>query len=137
MKKSHIIGIVIIGIAIAIIISTAGDASTYVGFSEAYAMARNGNESDIHVVGELKKTSSGDITGIHPSPDKLSFSFVLVDVDQVEKTVFYNEPIPPDFKRSEKVVVIGSFKDEVFMADKILMKCPSKYQETEVTAAVN
>lgn len=134
MKKSHIIGIIIIGIAIAVIISTAGDASTYVTFDEAQEMASSGNSSSIHVVGELKKTQSGEIIGIQPSADKLSFSFVMVDENQNEQTVFYNEPIPPDFQRSEKVVVIGSYQQNMFVADKILMKCPSKYQENTVKA---
>lgn len=134
MKKSHIIGIIIIGIAIAVIISTAGDASTYVTFDEAQEMASSGNSSSIHVVGELKKTQSGEIIGIQPSVDKLSFSFVMVDENQNEQTVFYNEPMPPDFQRSEKVVVIGSYQQNMFVADKILMKCPSKYQENTVKA---
>lgn len=134
MKKSHIIGIIIIGIAIAVIISTAGDASTYVTFDEAQEMASSGNASSIHVVGELKKSHSGDIIGISPSADKLSFSFVMVDENQNEQTVFYNEPMPPDFHRSEKVVVIGSYQQDMFVADKILMKCPSKYQENTVKA---
>lgn len=134
MKKSHIIGIIIIGIAIAVIISTAGDASTYVTFDEAQEMASSGNSSSIHVVGELKKTQSGEIIGIQPSADKLSFSFVMVDENQNEQTVFYNEPMPPDFQRSEKVVVIGSYQQNMFVADKILMKCPSKYQENTVKA---
>ncbi|MEP2773899.1 MAG: cytochrome c maturation protein CcmE [Fulvivirga sp.] len=134
MKKSHIIGIIIIGIAIAVIISTAGDASTYVTFDEAQEMASSGNSSSIHVVGELKKTRSGEIVGIQPSVDKLSFSFVMVDENQNEQTVFYNEPMPPDFQRSEKVVVIGSYQEDTFIADKILMKCPSKYQENTVKA---
>lgn len=134
MKKSHIIGIVIIGIAIAVIISTAGDASTYVTFDKAKEMASNGNESSIHVVGELKKSQSGEIIGIQPSADKLSFSFLMVDENQNEQTVFYNEPMPPDFQRSEKVVVIGAYQQNTFVADKILMKCPSKYQENTVKA---
>lgn len=134
MKKSHIIGIVIIGIAIAVIISTAGDASTYVTFDKAQEMASNGNESSIHVVGELKKSQSGEIVGIQPSADKLSFSFLMVDENQNEQMVFYNEPMPPDFQRSEKVVVIGAYQQNTFVADKILMKCPSKYQENTVKA---
>jgi cytochrome c-type biogenesis protein CcmE len=41
--------------------------------------------------------------------------------------------VPADFKRSEQVVVIGTYKTkEMFVAEKILMKCPSKYQETDV-----
>jgi len=134
MKKSHIIGIIIIGVAIAVIISTAGDASSYVNFDKAYEMASNGNNSSIHVVGELKKANSGEIVGINPSADKLSFSFLMVDENKKEQVVFYNEPMPPDFKRSEKVVVIGSYQEDIFVADKILMKCPSKYQEDTVKA---
>lgn len=134
MKKSHIIGIVIIGIAIAVIISTAGDASSYVNFDKAYEMASNGNNQSIHVVGQLKKDPSGEIIGIEPSTDKLSFRFLMVDENKKEQVVFYNEPMPPDFKRSEKVVVIGSYNQDIFVADKILMKCPSKYQEKTVQA---
>jgi cytochrome c-type biogenesis protein CcmE len=32
---------------------------------------------------------------------------------------------------SEQIVITGEAKDTVFMADKILMKCPSKYKNTE------
>lgn len=136
MKKSHIFAIAIIAVAIAIIISTAGDASTYVTFDEAYQMAQTGNDNQIHVVGELKKDGSGNIVGIHPSADNLSFSFMLVDDNGKEQFVFYNEPMPPDFKRSEKVVVIGSYQGDNFVASKILLKCPSKYQEQKLNAGV-
>ncbi|ELR71450.1 Cytochrome c-type biogenesis protein CcmE, heme chaperone [Fulvivirga imtechensis AK7] len=134
MKTSHIIGIIIIAVAIGIIISTAGDASSYVTFDQAYAMASNGNGNSIHVVGELKKDHQGQVVGISPTADKLSFTFLMVDENNKEQQVFYNEPMPPDFQRSEKVVVIGSYHDDLFVADKILMKCPSKYQENTVSA---
>ena len=35
MKKTHIIGLILVAIAIGIILITTGDASTYVGFDEA------------------------------------------------------------------------------------------------------
>lgn len=133
MKTSHIIGIVIIAVAIGIIITTAGDASSYVTFDKAQEMAVEGNGNSIHVVGELKK-DNGQIVGIQPSSDKLSFSFIMIDENKKEQKVFYNEPMPADFQRSEKVVVIGSYKEDLFVADKILMKCPSKYQENTVSA---
>ncbi|WP_017730044.1 cytochrome c maturation protein CcmE domain-containing protein [Nafulsella turpanensis] len=132
MKKSHIFGIVVIAIAIFLIMSTAGDASSYVTFKEAYTMSSEGKETSIHVVGTLKKTTSGEIVGVYPSPDKLSFSFLMIDQNGQEQHVYYNEPMPMDFLRSEQVVVIGGFKEGTFVADKILMKCPSKYQEEEV-----
>jgi cytochrome c-type biogenesis protein CcmE len=132
MKKAHILAIVIIAVAITVILSTAGDASTYVSFREAYAMAQDGKSGSIHVVGQLKKDASGQIVGVHPTADKLAFSFLLIDQNGEERNVFYNEPMPPDFLRSEQVVVIGSFQGQQFVADKLLMKCPSKYQEEEL-----
>lgn len=136
MKKTHIIAILVIAAAIAIIISTAGDASTYVSFDQAYQMASAGNKTSIHVVGELKKDAQGNVVGLEPGPDRLSFSFILIDDAHREQTVYYNEPMPPDFTRSEKVVVIGSFQGERFVANKILLKCPSKYQENKLNAKV-
>lgn len=133
MKKSHLVIIVVIAAAIGILVSTAGDASTYVGFNEAYQMASAGNKKDIHVVGELTKDASGNITGIEPGADKVSFSFMLVDENGRRQKVEYDEPMPQDFTKSEKVVVIGRYQGDVFKASKILLKCPSKYQEQNVS----
>lgn len=133
MKKTHIFGIVIIAVCVMIIMSTAGDASTYVSFKEAKTLATGGEDKKIHVVGQLAKDGQGNILGIQPSEDKLSFSFMMVDENQQEQRVFYNEPMPADFTRSEQVVVIGSYHNDVFVADQILMKCPSKYQEKEIS----
>lgn len=132
MKKTHILGIIVIGIAIMIIISTAGDASTYVSFDEAKELADEGSDNLIHVVGKLKKDAEGNVQGVETSDDMLSFAFVMVDDKANEQRVIYNEPMPADFMRSEQVVVIGSYKKDYFVADKILMKCPSKYQEEQV-----
>ncbi len=132
MKKGHVVGLIVIAIAVTIVITSVGDASSYVNFSEAKEMASYGNEEKIHVVGQLKKNGNGEVVGIEVSPNKLSFTFIMIDEDNHEQQVFYNEPIPADFIRSEQVVVIGSYKKDLFLADKILMKCPSKYKETEL-----
>jgi cytochrome c-type biogenesis protein CcmE len=136
MKPKYIIALVIIAVAVGIIILTAGDASTYVNFGQAQQMASEGSTTPIHVVGQLKKDEAGHIVGLENSIDKLSFSFVLIDDDKKEQTVYYNEPMPPDFLRSEKVVVIGGYQGERFIAKKILLKCPSKYQEQKLDAGV-
>jgi cytochrome c-type biogenesis protein CcmE len=132
MKKSHILIIIVIAAAVGILISTADDASTYVGFNEAYQLAGAGNKKDIHVVGQLKKNTAGEIVGIENGPDMVSFSFVMIDEQGKEQKVFYDEPMPQDFTKSEKVVVIGSYSGDTFNASKILLKCPSKYQEEKV-----
>lgn len=132
MKKSHIFGIIVIAIAIIVIMSTAGDASAYVSFRDAREMAEGGNANKIHVVGKLPKTEDGMVQGIEASPDMLSFKFELIDENNERQTVFHANPMPTDFLRSEQVVVVGAFQNGKFVADKILLKCPSKYQEEGV-----
>jgi len=134
MKKTHIIGIAIIAIAIAIIMSTAGDASSYVSFKEAKELASEGNNGAVHVVGRLKKDPSNHIVGMQYDPllNPNYFTFTLVDTNRIEQQVVYFNPKPQDFERSEQVVIIGKMKQDKFVADKILLKCPSKYVEKEI-----
>lgn len=134
MKTSYIIALIVIGIAISIIITTAGDASSYVSFAEARELAQDGNNNKVHVVGKLQKNASGDILGMvyEPQLDANYFEFQLVDQKNEVRKVIYSSPKPQDFERSEQIVIIGSMKNDVFICDKILMKCPSKYQETEI-----
>ena len=62
----------------------------------------------------------------------------MVDNNQETNNVFYNKPMPPDLKQSEQVVVIGSYKESIFHANQILLKCPSKYEEESLqVSAVN
>jgi cytochrome c-type biogenesis protein CcmE len=136
MKISHIIAIVIIAVAIGIIISTSGDASKYVSFKEAYQMASEGNDDKVHVVGKLKKANGMIYMNYNPVEDPNLFSFVLVDNNQEERQVIYYHPKPQDFEKSEQVVIVGSVKDNIFIANDILMKCPSKYENQETKAGI-
>ena len=130
MKKIQIFGLIIIAVAIGIIVSTAGDASTYVDFTKAKEMAQDGDAESIHVVGKLKKDASGRIIGMEyqPQVDPNYFAFTLIDNNQVEQRVVYKNSKPQDFDKSEQVVVVGKMINGQFSAEKILMKCPSKYE---------
>lgn len=134
MKTSHIIGIVVIAIAIGMIIVAAGDAGQYVSFDEAFAKAQNGNNQNVHVVGKLKKDSHGKYTGMEYNPqiDPNVFKFVLVDSKGQAVKVTYHSPKPNDFERAEQVVVVGKASGKEFVANKILMKCPSKYEDGKI-----
>lgn len=65
-----------------------------------------------------------------PMKNANRFEFYLMDSLGNEAKVIYSEPKPTDFDRSDKVVVIGKFdkSDGDFIAKKILLKCPSKYE---------
>jgi cytochrome c-type biogenesis protein CcmE len=136
MKKSHILGIIVIALAIGAIISTVADAATYADFS--VAIQNPGKQ--FQVVGELNKEK--DII-YSPKENANEFSFHMVDKNGNEQKVIFNRAKPQDFERSEQVVITGSLEGENFLAEKILMKCPSKYQDgeagelTEITADSN
>jgi cytochrome c-type biogenesis protein CcmE len=136
MKKTSIIALVVIAVAVAMIISTIGDASTYVSFNEAKELAQSGEDQSIHVVGELMKDTEGKPVGMkyEPAVDPNRFEFMMKDSLQNVSLVIYNKPKPQDMDKSEKVVVVGKMdlKNNLFLADQILLKCPSKYNNGEL-----
>jgi len=122
MKKTHIIGIIVIAVAIGVILSMVTDAATYADFS----VAQSSPGDQFQVVGELNKDKEIEYS---PQTDANSFSFYMMDQKGNEKKVVFNGAKPQDFERSEQVVITGTFEGEEFHADKILMKCPSKYND--------
>lgn len=122
MKKTHIIAIIVIAVAIGIIMTMVSDSSTYVTFSEA----KEHPGQQYHVIGMLKKDA--DMT-YDPSVDANLFSFTMTDTLGYEQVVNFAGTKPQDFERSEKIVLVGKYEGDTFMASKILMKCPSKYNE--------
>lgn len=135
MKKTHIIGLIVIAIAVAILVSTGTEASTYVDFSVAENMAKAGDNNQVHVVGKLKKDAAGNIQDLvyNPAIDANHLEFKLIDNNGREQKVIYNAPKPQDMGRAEQMVIIGNMDGNVFKCEKILLKCPSKYQEETVT----
>jgi len=122
MKKTHIIAIIVIAVAIGAILSTVSDSSTYASFSEAKA---NPN-SEYHVVGQLNKEAE---MNYDPQVDANLFSFTMIDNNGDQQVVQFAGSKPQDFERSEQIVLVGKYTDNHFEASKILMKCPSKYNE--------
>jgi len=122
VKKSYIVVIVLIAVAIGVILSTFTDSSTYATFSEA--LENPGKK--FQVVGTL---SPGKPMDYNPQVDANLFRFYLVDREGTEKEVIFKGNKPQDFERSEQVVIKGRVKGDAFQADEILMKCPSKYND--------
>jgi cytochrome c-type biogenesis protein CcmE len=114
----------LIAVSIGAIMGTLADSSTYANFSTAF----NNQGKEYHVVGKADKSKA---FVYEPEKNANLFSFFLTDNEGTEKWVMYKGPKPQDFEMSEQIVITGEAKDTVFMADKILMKCPSKYKNTE------
>ena len=134
MKTSYIILLVVIAVAVGVILSSTGSASEYVDFAKAEEMASNGNDEMVHVVGSLLKDASGAYVGMvyKPSLDPNHFEFMLTDTKNTTRKVLFFEPKPQDFEKAEQIVIIGHAKAGVFVANKILMKCPSKYEDKKI-----
>lgn len=124
MRKSSIIGIIIIAIAIGMIISTYADSSTYGNFTEAIE-----TKSELHVVGNLDKEKE---MVYNPQKDANYFAFYMKDKKGKECKVVFNGTKPQDFEKSEQIVLTGRMSGDEFHASKILMKCPSKYNKDQV-----
>lgn len=131
MKLTHIMGIIILIIGVVIVIFTLNDASTYADFAKAEALAQKDPESEVHIVGELKKDADGTIVGMYYDPvqNPNLFQFRMIDEKGREENVIHFAPKPADIDKSEKVVIVAKYANGKFIAQKILLKCPSKYEE--------
>jgi cytochrome c-type biogenesis protein CcmE len=124
MKKSSIIGMIIIALAIGVIISTYADSSTYGSFTDAQE-----TQKELHVVGKLQKSKE---MVYNPEVDANYFSFYMIDNKGKECKVEFTGTKPQDFERSEQIVLTGQMYNGKFQANKILMKCPSKYKQDQI-----
>jgi cytochrome c-type biogenesis protein CcmE len=122
MKKTHIIAILVMAVAIGFILSSVSKSSSYAEFDEAFT--NPGKE--YHVVGTLDKTAE---IIYNPEVNANLTQFTMIDAVGEKRKVMLNKSKPQDFERSESVVVIGKAKGDEFHASEMLMKCPSKYKE--------
>lgn len=90
----------------------------YVSFAQAATANR-----PVQVVGEL--TDEEIVYDRHAN--QLRFS--LVDKWGNVARIVYAGAKPNNMEHAESVVVAGSFKGEQFVATKLLVKCPSKYED--------
>jgi cytochrome c-type biogenesis protein CcmE len=83
--------------------------------------------SDVHVVGTWVNREDAFY-----DPQRDEFVFWMADtLDRVERVVF-PDPKPMNFETAQRLVIIGKYNGQHFEANKILMKCPSKYKNDEL-----
>lgn len=124
MKKVHIIGIVLIAAAIAVLMSISNDVSTFTTFADATATGKV-----VKVSGHLSKDKE---MYYKPQKDPNYFTFYMKDSENAERKVVLLSAKPQDFERSESIVLTGKMDGDIFKASDMLMKCPSKYKDEEI-----
>ena len=127
MKKIHILGILVIAVAIGVIFVSLKNTSTYASFSEAMQEP----DREFHVVGKLDKSVTPQYDP-RINPDEFYFS--MIDNSGISKPVVLHKSKPQDFEKSEQIVLIGKYHNDTFHANDILMKCPSKYNDAKTAA---
>lgn len=97
-------------------------ASKYTTFADA---KKTGDE--VHVVGAWV-----DRDNYQYDSQRDLLQFFMQDSTNNTTLVHYYDPMPVNFKTAEKIVVQGKYEQDAFVADRIFMKCPSKYNEGEL-----
>lgn len=120
MKPKTIVGLVLIVAFSSMLLMNFGQqVGGYMNFAEA---EESGTQA--HVVGmwvdsdEFRYDASSNV-----------FTFHMQDDAGNVREVRYGNPKPANFEDAEKLVIEGSAQGDVFIADNILVKCPSKYND--------
>jgi cytochrome c-type biogenesis protein CcmE len=118
MKTKYLIGIPIILIFVIFgALSFRKTLTPYVSFEEA-----KNSGTTVQVIGEVV------FSQVKYDIDTHQLRFPVMNENREKMMVVYNGTKPANFEQVSRVVVIGRYENEVFVADQLLVKCPSKYQ---------
>jgi cytochrome c-type biogenesis protein CcmE len=121
MKNSQIAIIVAIAVLIGYAIVELGNKSTLGAFEDAF----NNKDSKTTVVANINREKD-------PEFDARNGTLTFEATDKI-----YNKPEPTLFDRADEIRMTGHTTDSAFIAEDILMKCPSKYNEENGIDSVN
>lgn len=124
MSKGVIVSLIVILIGVIVVVTSSKDVSTYASIQDA----KSGNL--VKIAGQLSKDKPMEYDAEN-NPNQ--FVFFMHDQKGGEVKVVLNKPKPQDFEMSEQIVVTGRMTNDVFSATDILMKCPSKYKNEEIS----
>jgi cytochrome c-type biogenesis protein CcmE len=125
MKAKYIVGLVII---LAFVAWGASSFMTttirYVSFEEVPT-----SSGTVQVLGTI------DFDRVQFNNEQSRLEFEITDPDDSSHSkrlkVIYGGVVPGNFEQATQVVVKGHYENNVFWADKMYVKCPSKYQGLE------
>lgn len=121
MRPKTIIGLVLIlGFGTLLFANFGEQVGGYMNFEQAEATG-----ASAHVVGNWVKEQH-----FRYDRERNVFSFYMKDESGAVRLVNYPNPKPANFEDAERLVVEGYTEGDAFVAKHILVKCPSKYNET-------
>jgi cytochrome c-type biogenesis protein CcmE len=130
MKKTHIVILVLIAAAIAVLVSYTGNLSTY----ETVASARQKEGKFVRLIAKVDKSQPVEYDA---AKDPNYMTFTAIDtLGNTTQVVFHNSK-PQDFEKSERLVLNGKMENGKFECKDMMMKCPSKYKDDPNVARKN
>lgn len=128
MKVKYIVGLLIIAVFVTWgLYSFVETTVTYVALSEVAT-----TQGTVQVMGKI------DFDAVNYNAEESRLEFIITDLENPESDfrlqVIYGGVVPGNFEQATSVVAKGRYDNGVFMADQLLVKCPSKYQGTDQEA---
>lgn len=121
MKKRHIIGIAIIAVvSIFSAINFKSSFTPYVTFAQAQRSSSSVQVRGILTGRPMVLTDGGK-----------AIKFRLLDEQGQEEIIVYKGGKPDGLEQATSIVAIGKYQNNEFIAEKLLIKCPSKYQSSQ------
>src|SRR3990172_3150658 len=120
MKTKYIVSLVVVIAALAFgAFSLKKSLTPYVGFAQAQ------KGGTVQIIGKVMAGTD------YYDARANKFTFTLTDEEgHIQMKVLYAGVKPGNFDQATEVVAIGEYREAVFQADQLLVKCPSKYQGT-------
>ena len=124
MKKRYLIGggIIILAVAYLITLTLSSSVSYYLTVSELMNKSNELHNTKVRVIGKIVDDS------IQWNAEDLELKFAIAEGGETLPVV-YNGAKPAGFEPSSDILVEGKFRpDKVFLANQLIMRCPSKYE---------
>ncbi|SDD48356.1 cytochrome c maturation protein CcmE domain-containing protein [Niabella drilacis] len=124
MKKVHIVLLILVAAAIAVLVSFLKTTTTY----DTVATAKAKPGKFVHLMAKWDKDEPLEYDAIK-NPNYLAFT--AIDSLGQKINVVYHNPKPENFELSERLVMKGKYTGDVFECQSIQTKCPSKYKDED------
>lgn len=116
MKRLILLGVLLLSFLGYASVSLFGSLTPYKAFAEAKASGQH-----VQIKGRLDATTP-------PAMQGQDFCFTLDDEAGTTLPVRYQGAKPEGFDEAHHIVAVGHWENNAFLADKLLLKCPSKYE---------
>jgi cytochrome c-type biogenesis protein CcmE len=127
-KIKFIVGGVLIALAVSYLIITGiqSTAAYFLTVDELYAKGPAWENRVVRVAGKV------DAATIAFNNRELILNFDVTSDSGQRLAVLFNGPKPDQMREGAEAILEGKYDGDIFVADSLLLKCPSRYEEGEI-----